>query len=66
MRRAAPPVLHDPQAGTPRPPQRTIQHVCGGLGHPLAGHAAVGAAGFSLRARGLKPTALFSAAVVAS
>jgi len=22
-----------------RPPQRTIQYVCGGLGHPLAGHA---------------------------
>ncbi len=28
--------------------------------YPLAGHAPVGAAGFSLRARGLKPTALFS------
>ncbi len=32
----------------------------GASGHPLAGHAPVGSAGFSLRTRGLKPTGLFS------
>ncbi len=38
----------------------------GASGYPLAGHAPVGAAGFSLRARGLKPTALFSGGFPAS
>ncbi len=74
-RRAAPPALHS--VGLLSASLhiyetrhfRTQEYVCGGLaGYPLAGRAPVGAApaGFSLRARGLKPTALFSGAFAAS
>ena len=55
-----------PASGYPSAPQRTQEYVCGG--RPVAGapRAPVGAAGFSLRARGLKPTALFSVPSAAS
>jgi len=58
---AAPPALHS--VGLLNVLKSTF---AGASGYPLAGRAPVGAAGFSLRARGLKPTALFSGAFAAS
>ena len=60
------PMLRDPQAGTPQllnVLKSTFAAVDPQAGTP---RAPVGAAGFNLRARGLKPTALFSGASVAS
>ena len=40
--------LRDPQAGTPRPPQRTVQYVCGALWSRVAQRTQDGVFGASL------------------